>query len=84
MFILTVKGKEDQGAYAPNVVSNNVLYLFEEEEDAERHAELLKADDYPDMRIIEVETDIALQICEEKGFTYCVVTPDDIIIPPKV
>ena len=84
MFILTVKGKEDQGAYAPNVGSNNVLYLFEEEEDAERHAELLKADDYTDMRIIEVETDIALQICEEKGFTYCVVTPDDIIIPPKV
>ena len=43
MYILTIKGKEDEGAYAPNVGSNNVLYLFEEEEDAERHAELLKA-----------------------------------------
>ncbi|BCU94537.1 MAG: hypothetical protein CM15mV5_2010 [uncultured marine virus] len=84
MYILTIKGKEDEGAYAPNVGSNNVLYLFEEEEDAERHAELLKAEDYPDMRIIQVEDDIAVQICEDHGYTYCVVTPDDIIIPPRV
>ena len=84
MYILTIKGKEDEGAYAPNVGSNNVFYLFEEEEDAERHAELLKAEDYPDMRIIQVESDIAVQICEDHGYTYCVVTPDDIIIPPRV
>ena len=55
-----------------------------DEEDAERHAELLKADDYPDMRIIKVDDEIAVQICEDHGYTYCVVTPDDIIIPPKV
>ena len=83
MYILTIKGKEDQGAYAPNVGPNNVLYMFEEEEDAERHSELLKAEDYPDMRIIEVETEIAINICEERGYTYCIVTPDDIVIPPK-
>ena len=83
MYILTIKGEEDQGAYAPNVGPNNVLYMFEEEEDAERHSELLKAEDYPDMRIIEVETEIAINICEERGYTYCIVTPDDIIIPPK-
>ncbi len=83
MYILTIKGKEDQGAYAPSVGPNNVLYMFEEEEDAERHSELLKAEDYPDMRIIEVETEIAINICEERGYTYCIVTPDDIVIPPK-
>ena len=54
MYILTVKGKEEEGAYAPNVGANNVLYLFVDHEDAERHSELLKADDYPDMKIIEV------------------------------
>ena len=35
------------------------------------------------MRIIEVETEIAINICEERGYTYCIVTPDDIVIPPK-
>ena len=37
MFILTVEGKEDQGAYS--VVDRNgekILYLFEEEDDATR------------------------------------------------
>ena len=28
MYILTVKGKEEEGAYAPNVGANNVLYLL--------------------------------------------------------
>tara|TARA_B100000575_G_scaffold49950_1_gene36805 strand:+ start:12325 stop:12579 length:255 start_codon:yes stop_codon:yes gene_type:complete len=83
MFLLTVAGKEDEGAYAPNVGKNNVLYLFEDEEDAIRHANLLMAEDYPEMKIIEVEDELAMQICEEHGYTYCVVTPDDIIIPPK-
>ena len=84
MYILTVKGKEEEGAYAPNVGANNVLYLFVDHEDAERHSELLKADDYPDMKIIEVEDEIAINICEENGYTYCIVTPDDIVIPPIV
>ena len=66
MYILTVKGKEEEGAYAPNVGANNVLYLFVDHEDAERNSELLKADDYPDMKIIEVEDEIAINICEEK------------------
>ena len=83
MYILAIKGKETEGAYAPTVDSGQILYLFLEAEDAERHSELLAADDYPEMSVVEVDDDVAIHICEENGYSYCIVTPDDIIIPPK-
>ena len=83
MYILAIKGKESEGAYAPTVDSSQILYLFLEAEDAERHSELLAADDYPEMSVVEVDDDVAIHICEENGYSYCIVTPEDIIIPPK-
>jgi len=82
MYILTVKGKEDEGAYAPSFNQQNILYLFIDEDDAERHSGLLAADDYPEMVVTEVDDDVAIGICKENGYSYCIVTPDDIIIPP--
>ena len=39
MFILTVEGKEDRGAYSvTNESGDKILYLFEEEDDAARFA----------------------------------------------
>lgn len=84
MYLLAIKGKEDQGAYAPQLGDTHVLYLFLEEEDAERHSELLLADNYPEMTVVEVEDDVAIEICEENGYAYCIVTPEDIVIPPKL
>ena len=83
MYILAIKGKETEGAYAPTVDSNQILYLFLDAEDAERHSELLAADDYPEMSVVEVDDEVAIHICEENGYSYCIVTPEDIIIPPK-
>ena len=84
MYLLAIKGKEEEGAYAPQVGTTHVLYLFLQEEDAERHSELLLADDYPEMSVVEVDDEVAIGICEENGYAYCIITPDDIVIPPKV
>ena len=84
MYLLAIKGREREGAYAPQLGDTNILYLFTEESDAERHSELLAADDYPEMSVVEVEDDVAIEICEENGYAYCIVTPDDIVIPPKI
>lgn len=83
MYILTLKGKESEGAYAPTFGNEHILYLFEEEEDAERHCGLLAADDYPDLVPTQVDPDQAISTCEENGYTYCIVTSEDIIIPPN-
>ena len=46
MFILTIEGKEDRGAYSvENESGDKILYLFEEEDDAERYLGLLWEND---------------------------------------
>ena len=55
MFILTIDGKEDRGAYSvENESGDKILYLFEEEDDATRFAiQLEEEHGYPEMHIIE-------------------------------
>ena len=53
MYILTVAGRENDGAYSVKDADNNqILYLFEEEDDAVRYAMMLEEEDYPEMHVI--------------------------------
>ena len=59
MFILTINGREDEGAYSVvNEDGDKVLYLFEEEDDAARFAMMLEEEDYPEMHVMEVDSDL--------------------------
>ena len=83
MFILTVEGKETEGAYS--VKDDNgeqVLYLFEDEDDAIRYALLLEDQDYPEMHVIEVDGKVVIKTCEKHDYRYSVITKNDIVIPP--
>jgi hypothetical protein len=83
MFILTINGKEKEGAYSvTDDEGDQILYLFQEEDDAVRYAMMLEEDDYPEMHIIEIEDDVMLKTCEIHGYQYTIITPDDIVIPP--
>lgn len=84
MFILTINGKEEEGAYAViNENGNHVIYLFQEEDDATRFALMLEDDDYPEIHVIEVEDEGMIQACQMHGYEYTVITPNDIVIPPS-
>ena len=83
MFILTINGKEKEGAYSvTDDEGDQILYLFQEEDDAVRYAMMLEEDGYPEMHIIEIEDDVMLKTCEMHGYQYTIITPDDIVIPP--
>ena len=85
MYILTINGRETEGAYSVvNEDGEKVLYLFEEEDDATRYAMMLEDEGYPEMHVIEVEDDMMIHICESHGYDYTVITANDIVIPPKV
>ena len=85
MFILTVAGKENEGAYSvTDDDGNQILYLFEEEDDAVRYALLLENSDYPEMHVLEVEDEVMIKTCQVHDYNYTVITSDDIVIPPKV
>lgn len=83
MYLITVYGKEDEGAYAGlDEFGAYILYIFEEKDDASRFAMLLEEDDYPKMNVIEVEKELVLKVCEHHGYEYRIFTSEDIVIPP--
>ena len=85
MFILTVEGKEREGAYSvANDLGEKVLYIFEEEDDATRYAMMLEEENYPDMTLLEIEDEVIIKTCEQNGYHYTIITPNDIIVPPDV
>ncbi len=85
MFILAVKGFEDEGAFSvENDDGERVLIMFEEEDDADRYAELIDSEeDWPEMSVIEIDDNIAITACEIHNYMYNIIRPDDIVVPPK-
>jgi hypothetical protein len=84
MFLLTLKDKKDDGAYAvQDKYGNKVLFLFEEEDDAIRYALQLEDQEDHEMDVIEVDDELAIKTCRMYNYSYAVITPDDIVIPPK-
>ena len=83
MFLLTVAGKEQNGAYSvTDEDGDQILYLFEQEDDATRFVLMLEDKNYPEMTIMEVEDEIMIKTCEVHGYNYTIITPDDMVIPP--
>ena len=84
MFILTLNGKETEGAYSvQDEDGEQILYLFEEEDDAVRYAMMLEEDGYPEMHVIEIEDRVMLKACELHDYQYTIITSNDIVIPPN-
>ena len=86
MFLLTIRDRKDDGAYAvKNKKGEKVLFLFEEEDDANRYAMMLEEDEEPaEMEVVEVDGALAIRTCRLYNYRYAVITPNDIVIPPKL
>jgi len=85
MYLLTINEKQDNGAYAVlNRYGEKVLFMFEEEDDAERYAMMLNMDEEDSsLSVIEVDDSLAIMTCKRYNYKYAVITPNDIVIPPK-
>ena len=86
MYLLTLKHKSDDGAYAVlNRYGEKVLFMFEEEDDATRYALMLEDNELYEkpMKVIEIDEELALKTCMVYNYKYAVITPEDIVIPPK-
>ena len=43
----------------------------------------LEKTNYSDMDIVEVDDELAIKTCKMHNYKYAVITPNDIVIPPK-
>jgi hypothetical protein len=85
MFLLTLKNRKDDGAYAvQNKKGQKVLFLFEDEDDADRYAMMLEEEEQANMEVVEVDGALAIRTCRLYNYKYAVITPNDIVIPPKL
>jgi len=85
MFLLAVKDRKDDGAYAViNQDGEKVLFLFEEEDDAVRYALQLEDQEDSEMDVVEVDDALAIKTCRMYNYKYAVITPNDIVIPPNL
>ena len=85
MYLLTLKDSITDGAYAvANKYGENVLFLFQKEDDAERYAMQIEDQENKAMKVVEVDDNLAIITCRRYNYKYAVVTPNDIVIPPKL
>ena len=87
MYLLTLKDRKDDGAYAVNDnYGEYVLFLFEEEDDAIRYAMMLEEDpEYEkEMEVVEVDDELAIKTCKMYNYKYAVITSNDIVVTPKL
>jgi len=84
MYLLSLKDRRDDGAYAVlNRYGEKVLFMFEEEDDAERYAMMISNDeDNTNLNVIEIEDALAIRTCKMYNYKYAVITPNDIVVPP--
>ena len=82
MWLLTEQGSRE-GAYAVKDIANDkVLFLFEQEDDAERYRLQLEENEAGGMEIVEVEEEVAIKACEMYNYKYAIITNNDFVIPP--
>ena len=69
MFILTIKDKENDGAYAVEKKDGTrILQIFEEQDDAERYVMMLENNGCSNMSVYEIEEKQAIAACENFGY----------------
>jgi len=84
MYILTIYGKETDGAYSvTDEDGDQILYLFKGEDDAMRYAMMLEDEGSPEMHVIEIEDEIMIKTCEMHDYKYAIITENDLVIPPE-
>jgi hypothetical protein len=85
MFILTLKDKPE-GVFSiiDTDCGDQIIPIFECEDDAERYQELLgvKSKRYR-LQVVEIPEEVIVTACEERDQKYAIITQDDFIIPPE-
>ena len=75
MFILSLHGKEGEGAYAvTNDDGHKALYLFEQEDDATRYAGLLEANESIPLTVVQIDDTLAVETCQKHKYKYVIIS----------
>lgn len=76
---------ENEGIYSRRMGNDgrDMVLVFEEAEDADRYAEMLTAQDFPEATSVEVGTEMLLEFCDEGGHVLGLVKAGKLVVPPE-
>jgi hypothetical protein len=84
LFVLVDKASGGVYAVKDDTITERVVQLFQEEEDAERYHGYLIANDYQrELIITQVDEQQVKDNCASFGYVYTVIRPTDIVYPPS-
>ncbi|MFZ9728658.1 MAG: DUF3110 domain-containing protein [Candidatus Nanopelagicaceae bacterium] len=84
MFILTLLNKIEGVFSVVTEDGDQIIPMFESEDDAERYNDMMKIEtSSPMLQIVELEDELIINACEERYQKYAIITKDDFLIPPK-
>jgi len=80
-------GSGNEGIYSRRLPTDDggldLVVTFEDEDDANRYAGMLEADDFPEASPSEVETRDLLEFCSEGGHVLGMVRRGTLVVPPS-
>ena len=80
-YILCPENNIDDGeVYTIDIHNLSVLVIFDDEDDATRYSDYLKMED-KQLSVIEIDRDLAVEMCEMNGYNYTIVETNDLLLP---
>lgn len=80
-YILCPENNVDDGeVYTIDIHNLSVLVIFDDKDDATRYSDYLKMDD-KQLSVIEIDRDLAVEMCEMNGYNYTIVETNDLLLP---
>ncbi|MBE9079359.1 DUF3110 domain-containing protein [Romeria aff. gracilis LEGE 07310] len=74
---------ENEGIHTLRVEQQNVVLMFEAEDDALRFAGLLEAQDFPPTAVEAFDPEEIEEFCEGAGYEAVTITGDMLMLPPE-
>jgi len=76
-------GSENQGIHSLKMGDRDVVLMFESEDDANRFALMLEAQDFPKPTVEEIDSEEIESFCEQAGYEARHIPQGELITPPE-
>tara|TARA_B100001939_G_C16908643_1_gene603541 strand:+ start:38 stop:292 length:255 start_codon:yes stop_codon:yes gene_type:complete len=74
------KNVDDGEVYTIDIHNLSVLVIFDDEDDATRYSDELR-DKGKKLVVIEIDKELAIEMCEMNGYNYTIVETNDLVLP---
>jgi hypothetical protein len=84
VFVLLFNARTDnEGIHTLRIGSQNIVLMFEDEDDATRFGVLLEAQDFPAVTVEGFESEEIEEFCQEAGYEAKQIPPGKLLMPPE-